>query len=209
MHAALAPRSLFSRLFRPGAPPAEPAQPAPEMRAMDRRQAALSAEIISCGRSHHCQVRNISPGGLTLGFTEMPSLFKGAQLLVLAGGLGPISGSVRWIKANECGMAFNRALAADVLDDTTALFDPGKRPRPGRAKIRLPATARAPDFEQRVMIEDIGSGGALLATDLPLRAGQGLMIEIEDLAPIGAHGRWSKAGRCGLMFSKLLPIRIA
>jgi len=180
-----------------------------ERRRAPRQQAALSAEIVLGGRNYSGQVLNISKTGLTLRFEQMPSLFKGAQLLVRTAALEPICGSVCWIGPDTCGLAFNTAIAEDVLEDTTILFDPGKRARPGRAKVQLPAIVRAPGLERKVTIENIGCGGALLTTGLSLQVGRGMMIEIDGVVPIGGYVRWAKLGRCGIMFSKMLTIAAA
>lgn len=176
-----------------------------------RRQAALTAEVVSAGGSYVAQIRSISTGGITLGFTRSPALYVGAQLLVRAPGFAPFTGSVRWVGTNECGLAFNVALAEDMLNDETVLFDPGKRARPGRVKIKLPAIARAPGLERKVTVENIGAGGAQISSGLPLplTEGRGLMLEIEGALPIGSYVRWRSQGRYGLMFSKLLPIATA
>lgn len=210
MNASLLKRSLFDPIL-PAALRPTPVKltSAAERRGSPRQQAALTAEVIAAGRSYVGQVRNISTTGLTLGFETRPPLFQGGQLLVRTKAFEPITGVVRWVGALECGMAFNSALAEDVLKDADALFDPGKRVRPGRAKIKLPAVVRAPNLQRKVIIENIASGGAQLSTGLPLAVGLGLMIEIDDLLPIGAYVRWSKGGRCGVMFSKLLPLTAA
>jgi hypothetical protein len=180
-----------------------------DQRGAPRQQAALSAEIVLGGRSYAGQITNISNTGMTLGFDQNPSLFRGAQVLIKTGSLEPISGSVRWIGSGECGIAFNRAIAEDLLDNSTAFFDPGKRARPGRAKVKLPAVIRAPGLQRKVMIENIGCGGTLFTTGLSLNAGRGLMIEIDGILPIGGYVRWARLGRCGVMFSKMLPIAAA
>ncbi|WP_242120085.1 PilZ domain-containing protein [Sphingomonas lacusdianchii] len=206
MDAAGLARSVIDAIlparFRP-----QPPMPAPvERRAAARKEAALSASVVTGGRTHRGQIRNISTTGLTLVFDSPPQLFKGAHLLVCAGALTPFTGSVRWIAGRECGMVFNSALAEEVVDDTSALFDPGKRVRPGRAKIHLVAAVSGPGLERRVTIENIGSGGAQLATGLSLPVDTGVMIHIDGMLPIGGHVRWSHAGRCGVMFNKLLPV---
>jgi hypothetical protein len=111
----------------------------------------------------------------------------------------------------ECGLAFNIAFAEDLLESEGSLFNLGKRPRPGRVRIKLPAIMRAPDFERKVLIENIESGGAQIAGALafPLEVGAGLMIEVGGLMPIGGYVRWSRQSRCGIMFSKLLPVATA
>lgn len=182
-----------------------------EQRRTPRHDAALSAQVVSGSNVYSAQIRNISAGGATLAFKSMPALFVGAQILVRAAGFSPFSGSIRWIEGNECGLAFNVALAEDMLKNNAVLFDPGKRARPGRARITLHATARAPGIDRRVTVENIGPGGAQISSGLPLSApvGSGLMLEIAGIQPIGAYVRWARKGYLGLMFSKLLPLSAA
>lgn len=200
-------RSALSRISSLLTPSPRPA----EQRAAPRRQAALTAEVVCCGQVHSASITNISVSGLTLRFANTPPSFKGAQLLVRAPGFAPITGSVRWTLGNECGLAFNVALAGDLLENEAALFDKGKRPRPGRARITLCALVRAPSVERKVLIENIGSGGAQVcsAMTMPLAVGSGAMLEIEGLMPIGVYVRWRRELQYGLMFSKLLPITAA
>lgn len=181
--------------------------PTPADRRMaPRRQTALTAEIFTGGRCYPGQIRDISTSGLRLAFETAPPLFKRAQLVVRAGTLAPFTGAVRWIAGRECGLAFNTPLAKEVAEDAAALFDPGKRVRPSRANVLLPVRVRGPGVDCRGTIENISSGGARIATDLPLAIGIGVMIDMDDMLPIGAHVRWSEAGRCGVMFNKLLPV---
>lgn len=197
--------SILPMRFRPEDAPSRPA----ERRTAPRKQAALTAEVFTGGRSCPGHIKNISTTGLTLAFDAPPPLVKGAQLLVRAGTLAPVSGSVRWMAGQECGMAFNTALAEEVVEDTAALFDAGKRVRPGRAKIHLDAGVRGPGIDRQVTIENIGSGGLQLTTGLSLMPGTGVLIDIDGILPIGGYVRWSKAGRCGIMFNKLLPLSAA
>lgn len=194
--------AILPARFRPQPPVPEPV----ERRIAPRKQTALSASVVTGGRTHSGQIRNISTTGLTLVFDSPPPLFKGAQLVVCAGTLAPFTGSIRWIAGHECGMAFNSALAEEVIEDTSALFDPGKRVRPSRARIYLAAIVRGPGFDRKVTIENISTGGVGLATGLSLLVGTGILIDIEGIMPIGGYVRWSQAGRCGMMFNKLLPI---
>ncbi|MBI0476689.1 PilZ domain-containing protein [Sphingomonas sp. MA1305] len=206
MNAALLTRSVIDRIL-PGRLRAQPAPNSPDdRRVAPRRQAALSAEVVTGGRTYPGQIRNISTTGLELAFEKAPPLVKGAQLLVCAGTLAPFTGSVRWMAGPECGMAFNSALAEEIVEDTSALFDPGKRVRPGRARVQLTATVRGPGLDRKVTIENVCSGGAQLTTGLSLALNTGVMIEIDGILPIGGYVRWSHAGRCGVMFNKLLPI---
>jgi hypothetical protein len=207
MGAVSALRSAWNATFQPVVDAPED----PERRLAERLQAVLTAEVVIAGTAYQAQIRNISTGGLTLAFASKPALFKGAHLLVRAPGFAPISGSVRWLRDKECGMIFNVALAEDVLNDRSVLFDPGKRARPGRARVRLPATLRAPGLERRVTIQNISPGGALISSGLPLplQPGRGFMLDIDGILPIGGHVRWSQQGRCGVMFSKLLPVASA
>jgi len=195
-------RSAWNATFHPSIEQID----ACERRSDKRHEALLSAEVLSAGAVHAAQIRDISTSGLTLSFTSKPCLFKGAHLLVRAPGFAPISGAVRWVRDNECGMVFNIALAEDMLSDSSILFDAGKRPRPGRAKVSLPAVVRAPGVERKIMIDNISPGGALINCGLSLSVGRGIMLDIDGILPIGGYIRWGEQGRCGVMFSKLLPI---
>ncbi|MFD1788252.1 PilZ domain-containing protein [Sphingomonas floccifaciens] len=203
-------RSSFAlRRQSAGSAPQAERSPASEQRVEPRVQAALSAEVLAGGQSYPARIANISTTGLTLVFKMPVPLFTGAHLLVRTGAHAPFTGSVRWVRERECGMVFNRALADEVLQDASALFDPGKRVRPGRARVHLRATVRGPGLDRKVTIENVGSGGMELVTGLTLPVGTGVMIDIDGLMPIGGYVRWSEAGRCGVMIHKLLPLSAA
>ena len=83
------------------------------------------------------------------------------------------------------------------------------RARAGRARIRIPAVARFNGLSRNVEVLNISVGGLMLQSGLPFLSGQGLMIELPELLPLGGHVRWSVSGLTGVMFSKLLPVNAA
>ena len=180
-----------------------------DKRSRPRQQAAMCCEVLAAGRAHAAMISNISSEGLTLKFETEHCLAKGMQVSVRSNGLGPITGVVRWAERLQCGVLFSAALAGEALKDVAKLFDAGKRLRPGRARVRLDALISCGEIERRVTIENIGSGGVLVATGLSLGTGRHVSDSIVDCEPIDGRVRWSHLGRCGVMFTNLLPVAAA
>ena len=57
-----------------------------------------------------------------------------------------------------------------------------------------------------VPLIDLSQGGAKVETDLPVELGQGVEIDIAGIGTLGAHVRWVRGERIGLVFTSALRL---
>lgn len=179
-----------------------------ERRAAPRHETEIDARLCVMGREHDCTIRNVSTRGMTVTLDTV-DLCVGIQVLVTFGAMRRFCGTVRWFRGRSIGIEFVKPLTLDQVYDMRRSTPAGMQPRVGRGRVKLPATARLADRNCWVEILNISVGGLMMAAGFATRPGQRLMIEFPDMLPMGGHVRWSSAGACGVMFSKLLPIPAA
>jgi hypothetical protein len=69
-----------------------------------------------------------------------------------------------------------------------------------RARLRIGAVWHL------VPLIDLSQGGAKVETDLPVELGQGVEIDIAGIGTLGAHVRWVRGERIGLIFTSALRL---
>jgi hypothetical protein len=97
-------------------------EPPPPERSADRRPVRMPA---ICRSSHGLRgegwLEDISAVGCC--FVSRAALFKtGSHVILRPGGLEGITGTVRWVQANRCGIEFTSPLYGAVLDHLCGQF---------------------------------------------------------------------------------------
>jgi hypothetical protein len=179
-----------------------------ELRGVPRHEIEIAAKLIVMGAEHDCMIQNISTGGMTV-VVRAPNVCMGVQVMVTCAMMPTLCGMVRWFRGDAIGVEFVKSLSVDQVTRMRQMVPAGMQPRAARARIKLPATARFADQCRKVEVLNLSVGGLMMSCGLPPKPGQGLMIEFAEMLPIGGHVRWTEGGRCGVMFSKLLPIAAA
>jgi len=176
-----------------------------EGRISPRHSTEIEAKLCLLGHEHDCVIQNISIHGMTIAL-EGVDFCVGVQVLVSCEMAPTLCGTIRWISQGTYGVQFVTPLALGQVYQMRDLVPLGKQPRIGRARIRLPANVYFSDQTRSAEVQNLSVGGLMMVLGMPPKPGQRLMIELPNMLPLGAHVRWSGRGRCGIMFSRLLPI---
>ena len=173
-----------------------------------RRDVAIPATLSLAGTEQDCLIRNISATGMTVVAPQV-LVCIGHQVEIRCEQVGSVCGTVRWFERGTFGVQFPAPIARDAVYSAREPLPEGIQPRGGRARMKLPATAHFDDAHIRVVVGNISVGGLMLTSPVPLRPSQTLMVEFARMRPIGGHVRWTEEDRCGVMFTRLLPIATA
>lgn len=187
-------------------PLAQPAT-APEP-TVDRRGTSRAATVFTIGKigfersSRPCMVRDISSGGIRIQMATLPSV--GAEVEIEMRGMAPRSATVRWVDGRDAGLAFNRPCDLDEIFEAR-LNRSGRRARPPRFDLRLPAELVVGVRRIAAEIVNISVGGARLVTDATIAPGSHGVIRLDlDLAfdRIAGEVCWTENGACGFHFAR-------
>ena len=179
-----------------------------EPRIAPRHETEIGAKLCVVDHEYDCTIRNVSTFGMTVAL-EVVHLCVGIQVLVVCESVPTLCGTIRWARGGAFGIEFVKPLSLDQVFKMRQSAPAGMQPRPGRARLRMPAVARFADQSRKVDVLNLSVGGLMMASGLAPKPGQRLMVEFPDLRPIGGHVRWSSVGSCGVMFAELLPISAA
>lgn len=152
-------------------------------------------------RRELCLIKNISAGGMMV--RVYCDVFADTPIRVELKCGEPISGSVTWVKGDNCGISFDMPI--DVLD-ILATNEHGPRPRMPRIEIDCPVTLY--DAGQRIEVRavDISQGGIKVETDKPLQRDADIAIALPGMAPEAGVVKWIAEDSAGITFNRLLPL---
>lgn len=179
-----------------------------ENRQAPRHEVAIAGVLEVASAEFPCTIRSLSPSGMMVE-AEQVSLCIGQQIVVTPDGGAPLFGIVRWFRGQSFGAQFPTPLPLDLVRRASNVVPIGMRARAGRARVRLPATARFGVVTREIEVLNVSVGGLMLKSPLPFPSAQGLMIDFPDMLPLGGHVRWGMNGMNGLMFTRLLPVHAA
>ena len=150
-----------------------------------------------------CLVHNISANGLMARFVDVPCV--GDSVTVEVRGLGPVRGTVRWVKGQKAGVQF------DSPQPYQSIFshenEDGTIPRPPRFPVTLSADVRLGDRKFTSAMIDISAGGAKLEAAGAVQPGLAGHIVVRPLGTtISGTICWVKDGRFGFRFVSPLPM---
>ncbi len=178
----------------------------------DRRADARTTTLFQVARlvtqhdaQHLCLIRNIGPGGMMLELYA--PLEPGVRVRVEPKVCDPITGVVRWAEARQAGIAFDEPIDVHAYLHSHTVLLPDQLPRCPRVTTALRARLRIGPVWHLVPMIDLSQGGAKVETDLPVELGQGVEIDIDGIGVLGAHVRWVRGERVGLVFT--CPLRLA
>lgn len=156
------------------------------------------------GAQHLCLIRNIGPGGMMLEIYA--PLEPGTRVRIEPKVCDPIAGVVRWALEGQAGIAFDHPIDVHAYLHTHNVLLPDQLPRCPRVTTALRARLRIGAVWHLVPLIDLSLGGAKVETDLPVELGQGAEIDIAGIGTLGAHVRWVRGERIGLIFTNPLPV---
>ncbi len=157
------------------------------------------------GAQHLCLIRNIGPGGMMLEIYA--PLEPGLRVRVEPKVCDPIAGTVCWSQARQAGIAFDDPIDVHAYLHTHNVLLPDQLPRCPRVTTAMRSRLRIGAVWHLVPLIDLSQGGAKVETDLPVELGQGVEIDIDGIGVLGAHIRWVRGERIGLVFT--CPLRLA
>ncbi|WP_066657336.1 MULTISPECIES: PilZ domain-containing protein [unclassified Sphingomonas] len=153
---------------------------------------------------HLCLIRNIGPGGMMLELYA--PLEPGTRVRIEPKVCDPIAGVVRWFQAGQAGIAFDDAIDVHAYLHEHHVLLPDQLPRCPRVTTAMRARLRIGAVWHLVPLIDLSQGGAKVETDLPVELGQGVEIDIAGIGTLGAHVRWVRGERIGLIFTSALRL---
>jgi PilZ domain len=176
----------------------------PERRRNERDVKILRVGTLIVGeRRELCLIRNISAGGLMAHVYSR--LEPGEPVSVELKTHQPVPGQVIWVRGENAGIAFDKAMDLAELLANPAVLDNGWRPRTPRVEIDRMATLRAGAKTWWVQARDISQSGVKVETDQPPAEGSEIVLALEGFRPLAGAVRWSKDNVCGIAFNALIP----
>lgn len=157
------------------------------------------------GAQHLCLIRNIGSGGMMIEIYA--PLDPGIRVRIEPKVCDPIAGTVRWAQARQAGIAFDDPIDVHTYLHIHNVLLPDQLPRCPRVTTATRARLRIGAVWHLVPLIDLSQGGAKVETDLPIELGQGVEIDIAGMGTLGAHVRWVRGERVGLVFT--CPLRLA
>lgn len=145
-------------------------------------------------------VHNISTRGLMASSATPPRV--GDRIDLKVDSLPWVHGQVRWVKDNRFGVLLFSALPVGAF--RIADQGRGRRPRPPRYIVRIPAYIEGPGVARSATIQNVSHSGLALETGLPLNPGKALTVTIAGLPPMTGRVRWSRGSRCGILLEQPL-----
>jgi hypothetical protein len=176
----------------------------PERRRNERDVKILRVGTLIVGeRRELCLIRNISAGGLMAHVYSR--LEPGDPVAVELKTHQPVPGKVIWVRDENAGIAFDKAMDLAELLANPAVLDNGWRPRTPRVEIDRMATLRAGAKTWWVQARDISQSGVKVEADQPPAEGSEIVLALEGFRPLAGAVRWSKEDCCGIAFNALIP----
>lgn len=164
------------------------------------------ARVLSDHRQYLCLIRNIGSGGMMLeSFTPIAA---GTRVVIEPKMFDPIEGEVRWSTGQRLGVAFDAPLALDDYLGSRQTLPAAQQPRGPRVTTSLRCRLRIGAVWHLVSVLDISQGGAKVTTDLPVGIGDEVELDLEGVALIIAHVRWTRGERVGIVFVQPIPLAI-
>lgn len=154
---------------------------------------------------HLCLIRNIGPGGMMLEIYA--PIEPGVRVRIEPKVCDPITGVVRWAQARQAGIVFDDPIDVHAYLHTHHVLLPDQLARCPRVTTVTRARLRIGVVWHLVPLVDLSQGGVKVETDLPVELGQGVEIDIDGIGVLGAHVRWVRGERVGLVFT--CPLRLA
>ncbi len=161
--------------------------------------------LTMCGTQHLCLIRNIGPGGMMLEIYA--PLEPGMRVRIEPKVCDPVDGEVRWTQEGQAGIVFDVPIDVHAYLNVHNVLLPDQLPRCPRVTTQLRARLRIGAVWHLVPLIDLSQGGVKVETDLPVALGQGVEIDIPGIGTLGAHVRWVRGERVGLVFT--CPLRLA
>lgn len=182
-------------------------QPEEDRRADDRTTTLFQVArlLTEAGAQHLCLIRNIGSGGMMLEIYA--SLEPGTRVRIEPKVCDPVPGIVRWSQPGQAGIAFEDPIDVHSYLHTHNVLLPDQLPRCPRVTTSLRARLRIGAVWHLVPLIDLSQGGAKVETDLPVELGQAVEIDVVGIGTLGAHVRWVRGERIGLIF--ISPLRLA
>lgn len=185
----------------------DPTLHAGEDRRADERMTTLfqvARLLTDQGAQHLCLIRNIGSGGMMLELYA--PLEPGTRVRIEPKVCDPVGGVVRWAQSGQAGIAFDAPIDVHNYLHTHHVLLPDQLPRCPRVTTQLSARLRIGAVWHLVPLIDLSQGGAKVETDLPVELGQGVEIDIAGIGTLGAHVRWVRGERIGLVFTSALRL---
>lgn len=133
----------------------------------------------------------------------------GQQILLKPPGRAPLAALLRWADDRDFGVQFLTPMSPDMLTAIERSQGHVCRPRPGRARIVMPAEIHVQEMRFPAVVANISCGGALVECAASLQLGAPVMLHSDIIRPIAGHVRWWTKDRGGVMFNRLLPVASA
>ncbi|OYX51718.1 MAG: hypothetical protein B7Y97_04300 [Sphingomonas sp. 32-66-10] len=181
-------------------------QPDDDRRADDRTTTLFQVArlLTEAGTQHLCLIRNIGAGGMMVEIYA--PLEPGTRVRIEPKVCDPVAGVARWAQAGQAGIAFDDPIDVHAYLHTHNVLLPDQLPRCPRVTTTLRARLRIGAVWHLVPLIDLSQGGAKVETDLPVELGQGVEIDIAGIGTLGAHVRWVRGERIGLIFTSALRL---
>jgi PilZ domain len=183
-----------------------------QWRFQERRKEARYTLILRAGvldqlgKSSLCLVKNISTAGVQVKVYSKP--VTDAEVAVRIADERPVHGRITWVNDDIAGISFHEDLdAATLLRVQQKLRSKRRRAMP-RVPVQAVATLRTGGHTYRAGVCDISSLGARFRTNARMRAGDRVMVELQDLPAIKGYVRWSDADESGVAFETAIPMQI-
>ena len=183
-----------------------------DRRGSPRRAMCLRATLDTGAMVRDCAVVDIAANGARIQLddalgSDRPCL--GQQMLLSPPGQSPIVALLRWSEDRDLGLQFLSPISPDTLTAIERTQQRVVRPRPGRARLTMPAELQVGEARHATRVINLSCGGALIETTTALTPGTMVMIHCDVIRPIAGHVRWSRKNRIGIMFNRLLPVASA
>jgi hypothetical protein len=177
--------------------------------AADRRVGPRALSILRVGRvtwgdcDQLCVVRNISSGGVMFECLQLPS--PGQILEIEFRSDKRMPGHVRWARDGKVGMQFDAEIDVEKMlrEERSSLL----RVRPRSPRFVRRGTVRLIVDGETIVAEiaDISISGVSCRPDLPVRAGEPIVVALDDVGATNAEVRWIRGDLIGARFEKPFP----
>jgi len=188
--------------------PAEPSLRSGPVGQIERRRDVRHATTLQVAKlaarqgEELCILRDISSGGAKA-IVYRP-LTPGEPVVLTLKTAHEIAGRVAWCSDDIVGITFDRRVAVLELLAHRALNRFGRRIRPPRLAVDLPAVLEIDDGRTDVRIRDVSQAGMRLATNRLVRDGQHCVIDMPAMGKRQAIVRWYRNGDAGIALKQAL-----
>lgn len=177
--------------------------PEPVQRRSDERHLSLLrvGSLTIDGRRELCLIRNISAGGMLI--RVYSRIEPGARLSIELKQGEPVSGTVRWMKDDCAGVAFDAPI--DVVDLISTSSE-GPRPRMPRVEIDCLAWVRQDGTVHHARAVNISQGGVRIECRAGIPLGTDVTVTLSGLPPSPGVVRWNDGSAYGITFNRALAL---